>query len=154
MTNQLHPADNFKQTDEWPDPTPEMLETVLFDTIWRTIKTWDVNVPHAYSGYMGATGNHARAIYEAIAPLLAHPCDRNDVIEECTKVAQLEAANAKLEARCEKLAGAVLAVVEATRAHLPPGGIDAQECLNRIIDATDNPEINPIISEIENGVER
>lgn len=61
---------NSKGYDEWPDPTPEMLDTILFDTIWRVIKTWDVNVPHAYSGYMGATGNHARAIYDAVVPLL------------------------------------------------------------------------------------
>ena len=82
MTNKPEPntragevlaADNFKRTGEWPDPTSEMLETVLFDTIWRTIKTWDVNVPHAYSGYMGATGNHVRAIYDAVAPLLTRP---------------------------------------------------------------------------------
>ena len=91
MTNQLHPADNFKQTGEWPDPTPEMLETVLFDTIWRAIKTWDVNVPHAYSGYMGATGNHARAIYDAVVPLLARPSDRNDVIEECARLVERRA---------------------------------------------------------------
>ncbi len=82
MTNKPEPntragealaADNFKRTGEWPDTTSEMLETVLFDTIWRTIKTWDVNVPHAYSGYMGATGNHVRAIYDAVAPLLTRP---------------------------------------------------------------------------------
>ncbi len=82
MTNKPEPntragealaADNFKRTGEWPDTTSEMLETVLFDTIWRTIKTWDVNVPHAYSGYMGATGNHVRAIYDAVAPMLTRP---------------------------------------------------------------------------------
>ena len=73
---ELKPTDNFNPTQAWPDPTPEMLETILFDTIWRVIKSWDVNVPSAYSGYMGATGNHARAIYDAVAPLLSalrHP---------------------------------------------------------------------------------
>ena len=45
----------------------------------------------------------------------------------------------------------LLAVVNAVRDYLPPDGIDAQECLNRIIGATDNPTINPIIAEIENG---
>ena len=44
---------------------------------------------------------------------------------------------------------ALLAVVEATRAYLPPDGIDAQECLNRILAATDNPKINPFIREME-----
>jgi hypothetical protein len=52
----------------WPDPTPEMLNgDPLFDAIWNSIKTWDINVPHAYSGYCGATGNHVRAIYDAIS---------------------------------------------------------------------------------------
>ena len=44
---------------------------------------------------------------------------------------------------------ALLAVVAATRAYLPPDGIDAQECLNRILAATDNPTINPYILEAE-----
>lgn len=46
---------------------------------------------------------------------------------------------------------ALLAVVAATRAYLPPDGIDAQECLNRILAATDNPTINPYILEAEHG---
>jgi len=50
----------------WPDPTDEMLVDPIFEAIWQTIKSWDVNVPGAYSGYSGATGNHARAILEAV----------------------------------------------------------------------------------------
>lgn len=50
----------------WPDPTPEMLSSVLFEAIWQTIKTWDINVPGVYAGYMGATGNHARAILDGL----------------------------------------------------------------------------------------
>jgi hypothetical protein len=46
---------------------------------------------------------------------------------------------------------ALLAVVDATRAYLPPDGIDEQECMNRILEATDNTEISPIILEIENA---
>jgi hypothetical protein len=59
-------ADGFKRTMEWKDPTREMLDDPLFNAIWDTIKRWDINVPEAYSGYMGATGNHARAIFDAI----------------------------------------------------------------------------------------
>lgn len=57
-----------QQRDEpWPDPTPEMLNgDPLFDAIWNVIKSWDIAVPEAYSGYTGGTGNHARAIYDAI----------------------------------------------------------------------------------------
>lgn len=55
----------------WPDPTPEMLADPLFDAIWNVIKTWDINVPHIYVGYCGATGNHARVIYDAIKAWLS-----------------------------------------------------------------------------------
>jgi hypothetical protein len=51
--------------------------------------------------------------------------------------------------RIKLLEDAVIAVVEATRAYLPPDGIDAQECISRILEATDNPAINPVIFEIE-----
>lgn len=55
----------------WPDPTHEMLDgDPLFEAIWQRLKTWDVNVPEVYNGYMGATGNHARAIYDAVLPFL------------------------------------------------------------------------------------
>ena len=43
------------------------------------------------------------------------------------------------------LTSALLAVIDATRAYLPPDGIGEQECLNRIIGATDNQAINPFI---------
>lgn len=54
----------------WPDPTPEMLKDPLFNAIWEVIKTWDVNVPQIYGGYCGATGNHARAIFDAVRPFI------------------------------------------------------------------------------------
>ena len=54
----------------WPDPTPDMLGgNPLFDAIWSVIRTWSINVPHVYGGYCGATGNHVRAIYDAISAL-------------------------------------------------------------------------------------
>lgn len=66
----IQPTGGFHASNErpWPDPTPEMLNgDPLFDAIWQTIKTWDINVPHAYSGYCGASGNHVRAIYDSLA---------------------------------------------------------------------------------------
>lgn len=52
----------------WPDPTPEMLsDDPNFEKIWQAIKTWDINVPEVYGGYCGATGNHVRAIIDALA---------------------------------------------------------------------------------------
>lgn len=51
----------------WKGPTPDMLNgDPLFDAIWGVIKTWDVNVPEEYQRYCGSTGNHARAIYDAV----------------------------------------------------------------------------------------
>lgn len=50
----------------WPDPTPEMLQSREFEAVWQCIKRWDINVPDAYAGYCGATGNHVRAILDAL----------------------------------------------------------------------------------------
>lgn len=46
---------------------------------------------------------------------------------------------------------ALLAVVAAIRAYLPPDGITAAECIDRVLAATDNAKINPIIHRAENG---
>jgi hypothetical protein len=51
----------------WPDPTPEMLASPEFEVVWQCIKKWDINVPDAYAGYSGATGNHVRAILDALS---------------------------------------------------------------------------------------
>lgn len=65
-------ARDSRQPDEprrpWPDPTPAMLASEQFERIWQCIKRWDVNVPDVYVGYMGANGNHVRAILDALAP--------------------------------------------------------------------------------------
>lgn len=63
---------NFKKPSKkkrikWPDPSPKMLETKEFEAIWQCIKDWDISVPKAYCGYMGATGNHVRSILDALA---------------------------------------------------------------------------------------
>lgn len=50
----------------WPAPLPEELSTPDFEAIWRVIKTWDINVPEAYNGYCGATGNHVKAILDSL----------------------------------------------------------------------------------------
>lgn len=64
---EIYPVDGFEQTRDWPNPTPEMLSDPKFEAIWQAIKGWDINVPDAYSGYCGATGNHVRAILDALA---------------------------------------------------------------------------------------
>lgn len=59
-------------SNQWLDPTPEMLREPRFEAIWQVIKSWDINVPHAYRGYCGATGNHVRAILDALSSASGH----------------------------------------------------------------------------------
>lgn len=67
MPDQIVSDSDVKNPAPWPGPTPEMLNNdPLFEAIWIAIKSWDVNVPSVYGGYCGATGNHARAVYDAI----------------------------------------------------------------------------------------
>jgi hypothetical protein len=49
---------------DWPDPTPEHFADPRFDLIWNAIKKWDIN---RGDGAEGATGNHVRAILDALA---------------------------------------------------------------------------------------
>jgi hypothetical protein len=65
------------QTIAWPDPTPEMLSDPKFDAIWNCIKSWDINVPEAYGGYCGATGNHVRAILDALKQSESRPASQS-----------------------------------------------------------------------------
>lgn len=48
-----------------------------------------------------------------------------------------------------KCAEALRAVIAATQAYLPPDGIAAKECINRILQATDNAEIVAALSSLE-----
>jgi hypothetical protein len=56
-----------ERTDRWPDPTPEMLADPHFEAVWQCIRWWDIGVPMVYRGYCAATGNHVRAILDALA---------------------------------------------------------------------------------------
>lgn len=48
------------------DPTKEEIKSKEFEAIWQVIKRWDINVPSAYNGYCGATGNHVAAILDGL----------------------------------------------------------------------------------------
>ncbi len=52
--------------NRWKDPTPEMLESKEFNAIWDCIKSWDINIPGVYEGYMSATGNHVKMILDIL----------------------------------------------------------------------------------------
>lgn len=46
-----------------PDPTPEHHADPRFDAIWNVIKGWDIDYGN---GQCGGTGNHVRAILDAL----------------------------------------------------------------------------------------
>ena len=48
------------------EPTTESFSKTEFKAIWEAIKKWDINVPSAYKGYCGATGNHVMAIMDSL----------------------------------------------------------------------------------------
>jgi len=66
MKREVKEVNELKNPIEWRDPLPEELETPEFNAVWDVIKTWDINVPEAYNGYCGATGNHVVAILDAL----------------------------------------------------------------------------------------
>ena len=57
--------ETFKYMD-WDDPPSWLLNDPRFNAVWECIKRWDINVPDAYHGYCGATGNHVYAILKAL----------------------------------------------------------------------------------------
>jgi hypothetical protein len=51
----------------------------------------------------------------------------------------------------DELVAALKAVIDATRAYLPPDGIPQDELINRVLAATDNPRINAALIAAERG---
>ena len=49
-----------------PDPTPEEIESKLFNKIRECIKSWDINVPEYYEWYCWANWSHVKMILDAI----------------------------------------------------------------------------------------
>lgn len=83
---------------------------------------------------------------EDTAKRLAEAAWSKAALDEAAKFVDLSPAPDMREA-----VEALLAVVAAIRAYLPPDGITAAECIDRVLAATDNAKINPIIHRAENG---
>jgi hypothetical protein len=66
-----------KNAPPWQDPTEEMLADPRFIAIWDAIKRWDISVPSVYTGYTGASGNHARVIFDALLAADADTCHKS-----------------------------------------------------------------------------
>jgi hypothetical protein len=52
--------------ESMPSPMGTDLIDPLFEAIWQTTKTWDVNAPEYYVGYCGMNGSHVLLILKAI----------------------------------------------------------------------------------------
>lgn len=65
--NRCHPLpDPLPSEYPWVSPRAKDLVAKDFNAIWESIKSWDINVPEAYQGYCGATGNHVMHILFAL----------------------------------------------------------------------------------------
>ncbi len=64
--NPCRVVDDVDPSIPWDDPEDRDLMNDDFLAIWEAIKTWDINVPEAYKGYCGATGNHCIHIMQAL----------------------------------------------------------------------------------------
>jgi len=80
-------------TDEikWPDPTQEMLDSPEFNAVWELIKTWEIHAPQVdiVGQYSAGTGNHVRAILDAIKN------SRTNTVKEIVKKLQCTSLGSK-----------------------------------------------------------
>jgi len=49
-----------------PNPSNEDLNDPIFNSIWNIIKSWDINVPDYYKGYMSGNGSHVKLILDEV----------------------------------------------------------------------------------------
>ncbi len=101
----------------WPDPSEEMLKTPEFEAVWKCIKGWDISVPLAYNGYEGATGNHVRAILDALGVA------REKLLERLVQMKKLQALTLDNEIRWMRKHDDLLALVESLRDWKSPDGV-------------------------------
>jgi hypothetical protein len=64
-----------------PSPSPEEINSKLFESIWKVIKNWDINVTEYYTGYCGGNGSHVKLILDELKTTLRE--DKiNTIIDE------------------------------------------------------------------------
>lgn len=88
------PIHHVSGTGDMADPTCEMYASPEFEAVWQCIKSWDISVPDAYVGYCGATGNHVRAILDALG---------DKTTDMRAEIARLTAGNERLKTTNESL---------------------------------------------------
>ena len=110
------------------DPKPEELESPLFCAIWQAIKTWDINVPSEYNGYMGATGNHVCAIMDAVRePMVEALAETGHVPQVQTSGPQCKKCGAFTTKKRVESHGLCMKCELMMRAASPSGGEDKPE---------------------------
>ncbi len=72
-----------------PNPTEADLVDPIFEAIWQTIKSWDVNTPEYYVGYCGANGSHVKLFLDALASLRAELLAAREVCQAADWVKDL-----------------------------------------------------------------
>lgn len=110
--------------------------------------------PGDASGYSKATCEAletCRVLETLEAQLGGHALTAKEATANLLRASASEAAREAAEAKAARLEECVHAVQDATAAYLPPDGISAQECLNRILSAVDNPVINAVTLGAANG---
>ena len=126
------------------EPSPEVAELERWGIEWRE---GDVHAcKQMPDGYWTPWHTAATALAALDRRVKELEATRDHWLRETQRV--LKAGQEAMDRNTE-LEAVVMAVVAATRAYLPPDGIDAKECVSRILGATDNPAINPIIADIE-----
>lgn len=53
-----------------PNPLQEEINSELFESIFQTIKNWDIGIRDYYSGYCSGNGSHVKIILDAIKPII------------------------------------------------------------------------------------
>lgn len=90
---------------DMPSPTNADLADPLFEAIWQTIKSWDVQVPAYYKGYCGASGSHVMLILNAIRrPPASAPEAWHELIGAATRVVAMHDSELGRNGRAEAVA--------------------------------------------------
>jgi hypothetical protein len=119
-----------------------------------TERPWKVRRSNDLSGDVGIT---ADGLPNVLAETFAAIRDRNErSVDEASAnaaliVAAVNAFDPEREKKVEALVEAIEEVIAATGAYLPPDGISPQECLNRILGATDNKKIVDALHSLKGG---
>ncbi len=120
--------------------------TARVSTCWRE-DAWQDETGRANAALAVAAVN----AYPAYLDLCAEQANMPLVDGRAMTASEAKAAIGFLSERVGRLERAVLAVADAVAEYLPPDGISRDDLISRVIFATDNPQINPVIEDLRHG---